>query len=217
MKEFRKKETLVPPHFFNYFLHGFVLLVVSYLVFLSQVTPFTWHFSYFIVFSVLFSIVLLTIMGILNMVIAESVWSLNVKSNLGDWIIQGFIVVLPTQILLIPFYYMINMILSSLSNLIIAFLEFILLFFGYTFIFGYIGLKAAGMYTEGETYQRKRGKHQQETFTDTRARCTFCGESYRYPLSEISHEGIVRCLNCGRTFSIEPNEELLKKLRKFQE
>ena len=216
MKGSRVKGTQVRSQFSKYFLHGFVLFIISYLVFLYQITPFTWRFSYFILFSVIFSFVFLTIMGILNMVIAESVWSLDIKSNLGDWITQGFMVVLPTQILLIPFYPMINMILS-LPNRIMAFLAFILLFFVYTPIFGYIGLTAARMYEEKDTYLSRRGKHQLETFIGTRAKCTFCGESHRYPRSEISDEGIVRCSSCGHTFSIEPNEELLKKLGESKE
>jgi len=194
----------------SHILHGTVLFIISHTVFWFQGSPFYWSSPNLLIFNVMFSLSLLVAIGMINVASSEYLWSLNCKSNLGNWIVQGFLVFVPTQILLIPFSSTMVLVSTFPSGLLIIPGAF--LFLGYTVIFGYIGRAVASRYLEEDSYHQTRTRPRVQLFKGTRGRCTFCGESFRYSTHDISSEGTVRCLNCGHAFHLEPTEDLLKKL-----
>jgi len=152
---------------------------------------------------------LLIVIGIINVASSEYLWSLNCRSNIENWIVQGFLVFIPTQILLMPFT---DIIISSYSLPgPLVFLAAIGVL-GYMVVFGYIGRAVAKVYTEKDSYQQTHRKPGSPMIRETRGRCPSCGESYRYSTHDFSSESTVKCFNCGHTFYLEPTEELQKKL-----
>ena len=214
MRTGRKGQNNIPSNLANYFLQGIILFTISYILFWIQLNPFYWFWSSLLVINMTISIFLLIVIGMINMMISESLWSLTLRSNVESWIAQGFLIALPTQILLLLFQYVIQLI--STYPTITFVIYGLILFFGYSVIFGFIGNIAARKYIENEPDHRTTAVQKSLSFKGTRGRCPSCGESFRYLIQDISDEGIVKCLNCKRAFYIEPTEELLRKLGKYQ-
>jgi predicted Zn finger-like uncharacterized protein len=198
----------------NYFLHGLVLFVISYVVSSVQLSPYYWAWSNLLVANVIGIVWLLVIMGILNTVIAESLWSLNVRSDGANSIAQGFLITLPTQLLILPFYTVSQILASSYS--LASMVSFTVLLAVYIMIFGFIGRSAAGRFVE-MTSKEITAKQRAQPLMGTRARCPNCGESLRYSNQDISDERTVRCHNCKQVFPIEPTQELLKKATEMRD
>lgn len=209
-----KEHKYIPSNLTNYFLQGVVLFGVSYVLFWIQLTPYYWAWSSLLVFNVTISILLVLVIGIVNMMISESLWSVTLMSNIESWIAQGVLIVIPTQILLIFFQVAI---LFISENLTFALLIYgLVLFFVYSMIFGIIGISAARKYTQSVLEHDISPDHTSTLFRSTRARCPSCGESFRYFAHNISEEGTVTCLNCKHTFPIETTEALLRNLGKYR-
>jgi len=150
----------------------------------------------------------------INMMISEPLWSLTLKSNVESWITQGFLIVFPTQILLLAFQWVIQFISENPTITLLIF--GLVLFFVYSIIFGIIGNAAARKYIENESENHITASQKPTSLDGTRGRCPSCGESFRYLIRDISEEGTVKCLNCKNTFYIETTEELLRKLGQYR-
>jgi predicted Zn finger-like uncharacterized protein len=210
----REEQNKILLNLTNIFLHGMILFSISYLLFWIQVSPFYWSWSSLLVFNITISILLVFMIGVINMMISESIWSITLKSSGESWISQGFLIVLPTQILLLLFQSAIQIILTNLT--ITSLVYGLILFFVYSVIFGFIGKTAAMRYIENVPDNSPTVRQEAIQFKGTRGRCPSCGESFRYSNENISDEGTVKCLNCKHIFYIEPKEELLRKLGKQQ-
>ena len=211
----QKEERKIFSDLTNWFLHGFMLFIISYIVFLSQMNSPIWMFSVFVVYGVTIYAVLLIVIGIVNMIITELLWPITMRGNSENWIIQGLFIILPTQILLLLSIPILQFI--STFPQILVLISALLVFFGYIFVFGFIGVSVARMFSDVVVDKQDKKKKDRPLINGTRGRCSFCGESYRYPMKDISVERTVRCLNCGHTFYLEPDEELLKKLGEYSE
>jgi hypothetical protein len=198
----------------NYFLHGLVLFVISYVVSSVQLSPYYWAWSNLLVANIIGIVWLLVIMGIVNTVITESLWSLNARSDVGNWIAQGFLIALPTQLLILQFYAVSQILASSYS--LASMVSFTVLLAVYIMIFGFIGRSAAGRFAE-MTSKEITAKQRVEPLMGTRARCPNCGESLRYSNQDISNERTVMCHNFKQVFPIEPTQELLKKVKEMRD
>jgi hypothetical protein len=162
------------------------------------------------VLNLIVIICLLFPLGVVNVIISEAIWSPNLRSNVENWLAQGFLIALPTQTLLLPFNPAVQLLMTNaLPTTMICFL---LLLIAYIMTFGFIGKSIAKQYIERRTTEQRP-----PSLMGTRARCPICGVSSRYSDQDILEDYTVKCHNCKQPFSIEPTKALMKKISQNQE
>ncbi|MFW9843823.1 MAG: hypothetical protein ACFFEV_04545, partial [Candidatus Thorarchaeota archaeon] len=191
--------------------HGFTLFLLSFMLFVMQSTGYYWNFSSFLVFNAIIVIGVLMILGVANMVISEVLWSINTLGKGESWLLQGFLILIPTQFLLVPY----SNILYQLSQMS-TYYNFVyagILFLVYLLIFGGIGRSVASRYQEKDSRKSEHRKTSRPIeIGTTRSACTKCGSSHEYYDKNISQNGTVKCYTCGKEFPISSTTDLLSKL-----
>jgi len=143
--------------------------------------------------------------GLINMILADVLWSVDGRFTTNNIFYQGVKVALPSQIFLAmlviilpyqgPFIFMVSTVL-------------------YCIIIGILGVYVARKHSTKNTETEL--KRTIPISIGTRGRCPTCGESFRYTSRDILDDGMVRCLSCHKPFFIESKEELMKKIGKFE-
>jgi predicted Zn finger-like uncharacterized protein len=201
-------------------IHGIVLFSISYIFFLMWYLPrqFTIYIASVTWFSVsaLFISFLgiglaLLLAGAVNVTVAGHLWTIKTRSNGRIFMAEGLILVIVTQVLLLPLP-SIQTILFRMEITLQAFFV-VLIFIDYCLAFGIIGRKTAGIYSQPLMLVERMSREKKPVrFSGTRARCPYCHASFRYRDYDRGLDGTVKCYRCSRLFYMEPIDDLLKKL-----
>jgi hypothetical protein len=199
-------------------IDGLLLFVLTYPLFLSLTTmsqvisSFGNAFpSYSVSTLILLPVVMPLIVGAANITATRYLWSYNCNSNWRAWMMQGLIIVVITQLLLLPFPTAYAILTST--QLWIAPLLLILFMMDYLILFGLIGKVVARGYIEPRPYRREMVNQKKPTsLVGTRARCPHCLASHKYHDGEIDENGVVNCLTCNRPFYVESISILMNKI-----
>jgi predicted Zn finger-like uncharacterized protein len=202
-------------------IHGVVLFSLSYIFFMMWYLPtrimilgvslafldiFSWLFIVFLGYAFLFLLA-----GSVNATLARYLWSIKTRSNGTIWMTEGLLIVIITQVLLLPLP-VIQTILTGMA-LWLQSIFVVLIFLDYCLAFGLIGRKIARIYCQPIPYeQRVRVENKQLGFSGTRARCPYCQASFRYRDDDRAMDGTVKCHRCTRSFYMEPIDDLMRKL-----
>jgi len=189
----------------KYLLHGFVLLVFSSAVLYLYLSynGYSMTLRFIVVFIYISGTEIAG--GLINMILADVLWSVDGRFTTNNIFYQGVKVALPSQIFLAmlviilpyqgPFIFMVSTVL-------------------YCIIIGILGVYVARKHSTKNT--KTELKRTIPISIGTRGRCPTCGESFRYTSRDILDDGMVRCLSCHKPFFIESKEELMKKIGKFE-
>ncbi|MFW9960732.1 MAG: hypothetical protein ACFFDV_06935 [Candidatus Thorarchaeota archaeon] len=200
------------------FFNGLLLFILTYPLFLGLLT--LWYvvgFTHGIIVAINWPIVLLAfitlsaIVGVANSLTAKYLWSYRCKNSGKAWLTQGLIIVVMTQLLLIPFPTVLSVITALAQWTQPVFL--VLIFTDYCILFGIIGRTTARKYIEPLPYRyRSINKDKIPSFAGTRAKCPWCHVSHKYRDYEIDDDSTVKCLTCSRPFYIDPIGSLMEKI-----
>ena len=195
-----------------YIVHGFILLVISFALWFIQVNYTTPLFLGVWAIGVPLLVGLVMMLGLINSMIDELMWHVNLRSGNDVLFFQGLKLLVSTQLLYYPFPVLIIMASSYEVETRVILWEILTLI--YCIVFGIIGKTIADQYQEKLT-RKTTGKYRPSK--GTRSSCPRCGASHIYSENAISQNKTVICYTCGKEFGISSTKELLENLSKSNE
>ena len=192
-----------------YIVHGFILMIISTAFWCIQVIYPNPRVLGIWAFGVPLFVLVTMILGLLNSIIEELMWHINLRRGNDVLLFQGLKILVPTQLLYYAFPVL--LIMASSYDAVTRVLLWEVLILIYCIFFGIIGKTIADQYQE--IPKRKRIRRYRPS-KGTRSVCTRCGASHIYPEKAISQNNTVRCYTCGKEFIISSTEKLLENVEK---
>ena len=145
------------------------------------------------------------------MIVTEYIWGITGNSSVENWIVQGIIILIPTQLLMMSFYSFLLTI-YIMPEISLKLILITIIFLAYFAAFDFIGAKVGSKYQEIHAPPEGLIEKTPARFRETKGRCPKCGESFRYSSHDFSPASTVRCLNCHNEFYLESDDLLLRKV-----